>query len=84
VRTPLLLIAVALLAACSEDVTPTQAQAPTVAPPPTPAAAPAKGDAAAAEMAEPADPCDLSGYDMSKMTADHHEQLVKACADSKQ
>lgn len=86
-RTPLLLIAVALMAACSEDVTTTQAQS-TAAPPPAPAAATEQGDVAAAEVVEPTetnpDPCDLRGYDMSKMTADRHEELVKLCQQSKQ
>jgi hypothetical protein len=92
VRTPLLLIAAALLAACSEDSPPTQAAAtPPPAPPPAEqAAAPEQGDVAAVEVEEPAadpnatDPCDLKGYDMSKMTVDQHEQLVKLCNESKQ
>jgi hypothetical protein len=85
VRT-LLLIAVTLLAACSDDVSPTLAQASPAAPPPAPAAT-EKGDVAAAEVVEPADagpdPCDLSGYDMSQMTVERHEELVKICQQSK-
>jgi len=87
VRT-LLLIAVTLLAACSDDVSPTLAQAPP--------AATEKGDVAAAEVVKPSDaakggattdtppdPCDLSGYDMSQMTVERHEELVKICQQSK-
>ena len=94
-RTPLLLIAATLLAACSDDVSPTLAQAAPAAPPPAPAAT-EKGDVAAAEVVQPADaakgtypdetpsdPCDLSGYDMSQMTVERHEQLVKLCQQSK-
>jgi hypothetical protein len=94
------LIAVALLAACSDEpAPPPAAEAPPAAAAPAPAAtsaaapqqqqAPAdKADIAAAEVTEPdpnaADPCDLSGYDMSKMTVSQHEDLVKACERSKQ
>jgi len=89
VRTPLLLIAVTLLAACSDEVSPTLAQAPPAAAPPIPAAPAAteKGDVAAAEVVDPADagpdPCDLSGYDMKQMTVERHEELVKICQQSK-
>jgi hypothetical protein len=86
-RTPFLLITLALLAACSDDSQP-QASASPPAAQAASAKAPAPAepaDVAAAEAAEPAvDPCDLSGYDMSKMTVDLHEDLVKACNQSKQ
>jgi hypothetical protein len=85
-RTPLLLITLALLASCSDESQPQASASPPVAqsakakqPPPE------KADVAAAEAAEQeVDPCDLSGYDMSKMTVDLHEDLVKACNASKQ
>lgn len=83
-RTTSLLITLALLSACSDDPPAPQSSAP---PPAAPAAtAPAeKADMAAAEAAEPqVDPCDLSGHDMSKMTADMHQDLVEACERSKQ
>ena len=85
-RIPLLLITLALLSACGDGAPPESST-----PPIAQAAAPAKpapaekADMAAAEAAEPAvDPCDLSGYDMSKMTVELHEQLVEACQRSKQ
>ena len=86
-----LLIALAL-AACSDDKPAEQAAAapPEVANPAPVAqqAAPQQADMAAAETAEQKqsarDPCDLSGYDMSKMTVELHEQLVKECERSKQ
>lgn len=87
-------MALALLAACSEQAPPEapqtaaalpaamQGQAPTA----PKQAAPQQADLAAAEAAAPAasDPCDLSGYDMSQMTAELHERLVEACSRSKQ
>jgi hypothetical protein len=94
VKVPLLLIALALLAACSDGKPPpTSVANPTPsladqkdAVPPKPA--PEQADMAATEMAEPKTPvvdvCDLTGYDMSKMTVDQHEELVKRCARSKQ
>jgi hypothetical protein len=86
-----LLIAVALIGACSDDSPPPEE----AAPPPAAQqqqqqqqqqqAATEKADVAAAEVTEPAaDPCDLSGFDMSKMTVSQHEQMVKLCNDSKQ
>jgi hypothetical protein len=99
VKTPaLLLIAVALLAACSQDEPAQQAAAPPAqAAPPAPGqpqqapqpqeAAAETADVAVAEVEEPRDgldPCDLRGYDMSKMTVEQHEQLVKLCAKSKE
>ena len=55
--------------------------------PPAPRQAPAQAEMAAFEAGSkqsPVDPCDLHGYDMSKMTADQHEELVKLCQKSKQ
>lgn len=92
-RNPLfLVIALALMAACSEDEPPSQAAAtPSQAAPPADAQrqqpATATADMAAAEATGPdnaADPCDLRGYDMSKMTVQQHEELVKLCNESKQ
>ena len=95
-RIPLLVIAATLLAACSEDAQPPQAAAPSPQAAPPPAAeqqaTTEEADVAAAEVEDPndtaednaTDPCDLSGYDMSKMTVDQHEQLVKLCNQSKQ
>lgn len=94
-RIPLLAVAVVLVAACSDDHPPPQAGAtPQTTPPPAaapnqalqPAATTEKADVAAAEVEDPnaTDPCDLSGYDMSKMTVELHEQLVEACQKSKE
>ena len=93
-RLTLLSITLALLAvlAAREKVFETPLSAP---PPPPVAQAPAveqtaateTADAAAAEVTEPevaVDPCDLSGYDMTKMTVDLHEELAKACMRSRQ
>ena len=92
-RTSLLLFTVALLAACSDDAAPPEpsAAAPTAPAAQAPAPAAEQADIASAEVTEPqeaseqaSDPCDLSGYDMSKMTVELHENLVKACDRSKQ
>jgi hypothetical protein len=93
-RIPLLLMPLVLLAAsCSDDPQPPPvaakpatpvAQAPAATPATAPGPAPAEqGDVAAAEVVE-SDPCDLSGYDLSKMTVDMHENLVKRCEMSKE
>jgi hypothetical protein len=99
VKAPYLLIACALLAACSDSddepaqessaTPPAVAQQAPASPQPAPEQAdPEQADLAANEAEEqqqPAtDPCDLSGYDMSKMTVEQHEELVKRCAESKQ
>ena len=91
-KAPLLLLAAVLLAACSGDQPePQSAATPPAVAQPAPAAgqpAPEQADMAASEIAEPQqpahDPCDLRGYDMSKMTAEQHERLVAACERSKQ
>ena len=91
-KAPFLLIAVVLLAACSGDKPDQQSAAtPPAVAKQTPASeqpAPEQADMAASEIAEPeesaSDPCDLSGYDMSKMTVEQHEELVKVCERSKQ
>lgn len=91
-KAPFLPIAFALLAACSDDEPAQQSSEtpPAVAEqtPASPQPAPEQADMAASEITEPAqpasDPCDLSGYDMSKMTVDQHEELVKICERSKQ
>jgi hypothetical protein len=82
-RILLLVIPLTLLAACSDDLPPPPPP-PVAQAPATPATAPPEqADVAAAEVVESAEaqpnPCDLSGYDLSKMTVDMHENLVKRC-----
>jgi hypothetical protein len=92
VRTTFLMCTLALLAACSDEAPPQQSAAPpeqtAQAAAPQEGAPAEKADMAAAEVTEqtekPVDPCDLSGYDMNKMTVPEHEELVKICAKSKQ
>jgi hypothetical protein len=91
-RAPFLLFAITL-AACSGDKPPPASAAnpqPSLAEhkdavPPHAAPEPADMAASEAEPRQPvADVCDLKGYDMSKMTVDQHEELVKQCQRSKQ